>query len=287
MTGSWSGAVLGLVTSCSILWVLARLRATAPLSLRERITPYVPSLLSEVREQRPSTLHTLRGLLPASRTRLQTGQHPERSRGLEQVTAVSAGVGGGAMLGFAFALRGSSGLLVPLLAALGGVAAEVVRSTAHVRSRRFRQQRITAELPDLAELFAFAVAAGESPPAALARVGDMATGDLGALMHRAAAETRLGTPFDVAMRDLVGDAGSSEVERFVDALLLAMERGTPLADLLRALAADARAAASRRLMESAGRKDVSMLIPVVFLILPTVVLIALFPGFRSLHLFIN
>jgi tight adherence protein C len=40
-------------------------------------------------------------------------------------------------------------------------------------------------------------------------------------------------------------------------------------------------------MEFAGRKDVSMLIPVVFLILPTVVVIALFPGFRSLHLFIN
>jgi tight adherence protein C len=203
------------------------------------------------------------------------------------VTAVSAGVGAGAFLGFALALRGTSGLLVPLLAALGGVAAEVVRSTAHLRSQRNRQQRITAELPDLAELFAFAVAAGESPPAALARIGDMASGDLGALMHRAAAETRLGMPFDVAMRDLVGDAGSSEVERFVDALLLAMERGTPLADVLRAQAADARASAARRLMESAGRKDVSMLIPVVFLILPTVVLIALFPGFRSLHLFIN
>jgi hypothetical protein len=59
------------------------------------------------------------------------------------------------------------------------------------------------------------------------------------------------------------------------------------AELLRAQAADSRAAQSRRLMESAGRKDVSMLIPVVFLILPTVVVIALFPGFRSLHLFIN
>jgi tight adherence protein C len=89
------------------------------------------------------------------------------------------------------------------------------------------------------------------------------------------------------MHDLVRSSGSPEVERFVDALVLAMERGTPLADLLRAQAADARAAQARRLMESAGRKDVSMLIPVVFLILPTVVLIALFPGFRSLHLFVN
>jgi tight adherence protein C len=115
----------------------------------------------------------------------------------------------------------------------------------------------------------------------------MASGELGALMTRAAAESRLGTPFEIAMRDLIAASGSGEVERFVDALLLAMERGTPLADLLRAQAVDARAAQSRRLMESAGKKDVAMLIPVVFLILPTVVLIALFPGFRSLHLFIN
>ena len=37
-------------------------------------------------------------------------------------------------------------------------------------------------------------------------------------------------------------------------------------------------------MESAGRKEIAMLVPVVFLVLPMVVLVALFPGFYGLVL---
>jgi tight adherence protein C len=287
MNGSLGGAALGLVVACSVLLVITRLRATAPLTLRERITPYVPQLRAQEHQRRVSTFETLRALIPVGRVVDRDVDQSLSSRGLEQVAAIGAGVGIGALLGFSLALRGSSGLLVILLAVLGGVAAQLIRAALMARSRRLLAQRIGAELPDLAELLAFAVAAGESPAAALARVGAMASGDLGSLMQRAAADIRLGAPFENAMRDLVRSSRSPDVERFVDSLLLAMERGTPLAELLRAQAADSRAAQSRRLMESAGRKDVSMLIPVVFLILPTVVVIALFPGFRSLHLFIN
>jgi tight adherence protein C len=287
MTGSMSGAVLGAIFALSVLLLVSRLRATAPLTLRARIAPFVPHLRTDDRESRASTVATLREILTTARPSRIGAGGSMRVNGLEQVVAIGVGVGVGALLGFVLALRGSSGLLVILLAALGGVAAQLSLSATHARAAKLRALRISAELPDLAELLAFAVAAGESPAAALARVGAMSRGDLGILMQRASADTRLGTTFEVAMRDLVHSSGCSDVERFVDALLLAMERGTPLADLLRAQAADSRAAQARRLMESAGRKDVSMLIPVVFLILPTVVLIALFPGFRSLHLFVN
>ena len=37
-------------------------------------------------------------------------------------------------------------------------------------------------------------------------------------------------------------------------------------------------------MEAAGRKDVVMVMPIVFLVLPAVVLIALFPGLASMQL---
>ena len=60
-------------------------------------------------------------------------------------------------------------------------------------------------------------------------------------------------------------------------------RSTPLVDVLRAQANDARSTQQQSLMELAGKKDVAMLIPVVFLILPTVVGIALFPGIRGLQ----
>jgi tight adherence protein C len=72
------------------------------------------------------------------------------------------------------------------------------------------------------------------------------------------------------------------VVRFVDGLVVAVERGTPLAEVLRAQAADVREQRKRQLIEAGGRKEVLMLVPVVFLILPVVVLFALYPGYFSL-----
>jgi len=286
MSASWAGAMVGLLLACSVLLVISRLLATAPLTLRERITPFVPALRAESVERRPSAIATVLALLPFRNTSRWPGGGVDGDP-LERMAFLSLGTAIGALVGLVLALRGSTPLLVLVLAAIGAVAGELVHSNAQARRRRALTQRIDAELADIAELLAFSVAAGESPSAAVARLGEMSSGALGALLRRAAAEARLGTPFEMAMRDLVSASGSAEAERFVDALLVAMERGTPLADLLRAQAADARAAQSRRLMESAGRKDIAMLVPIVFLILPTVVLIALFPGFRSLHLFIN
>jgi tight adherence protein C len=58
----------------------------------------------------------------------------------------------------------------------------------------------------------------------------------------------------------------------------ALDRGTPLSEVLRAQAQDSREDTKRALLEAAGRKEVTMLIPLVFLILPTTVLFAVWPG---------
>ena len=60
------------------------------------------------------------------------------------------------------------------------------------------------------------------------------------------------------------------------------ERGTPLAEVLRAQAVDVREVSKRALLEAGGRKEISMMVPVVFLILPVTVLFALFPGLVTL-----
>jgi tight adherence protein C len=65
---------------------------------------------------------------------------------------------------------------------------------------------------------------------------------------------------------------------------VAIERGSPLADVLRAQATDAREAGKRALLELGGKKEIAMMVPVVFLILPVTVLFALFPGFFALNL---
>ena len=103
-------------------------------------------------------------------------------------------------------------------------------------------------------------------------------------MAAAVDDVRSGLPVDAALRALANRCGLPAVQRFVDGILIAVERGTPLADVMRAQADDVRVDQRRRLMELAGRKDVAMLVPIVFLVLPSVVLVAVFPGIQALHL---
>jgi tight adherence protein C len=65
-------------------------------------------------------------------------------------------------------------------------------------------------------------------------------------------------------------------------MAVAIERGTPLADVLRAQAADVRAMSKRQLLEAGGRKEIAMMIPVVFLVLPITIVFALYPGLISI-----
>ncbi len=48
--------------------------------------------------------------------------------------------------------------------------------------------------------------------------------------------------------------------RFVDGLLVAIERGTPLAQVLRAQAADVREAGKRPLLDAGGRKEIQLMV---------------------------
>jgi tight adherence protein C len=57
-----------------------------------------------------------------------------------------------------------------------------------------------------------------------------------------------------------------------------------MAEVMRAQASDVRDLGRRELMESAGRKEIAMMVPVVFLVLPITVVFALFPGFFGLSI---
>lgn len=54
--------------------------------------------------------------------------------------------------------------------------------------------------------------------------------------------------------------------------------------MLRAQAQDVRDNAKRELMETAGKKEIAMLAPVVFFILPLTVVFAVFPGLSLMRL---
>jgi tight adherence protein C len=87
-----------------------------------------------------------------------------------------------------------------------------------------------------------------------------------------------------ALDDLANRTGLPVVARFAEGMAVAVERGTPLAEVLHAQAADVREAGRRQLIESGARKEIFMMVPVVFLVLPVTVLFAFWPGVVGLRL---
>jgi tight adherence protein C len=178
---------------------------------------------------------------------------------------------------------GGAGLsvLLCLVAFVVGVLARDSHLTSQVTRR---ERRILAEFPTIAELLALAVAAGESPVAALDRVVRRSGGELSSDLGRVLAAVRTGEPVGAAFDRMAASTGLPLVARFAQGIAVAVERGTPLAQVLHAQAADVREAGRRELIEVAARREVLMMVPVVFLVLPITVLFAFWPGVVGLHL---
>ncbi|MCW2505056.1 MAG: Type secretion system domain protein [Actinomycetia bacterium] len=204
----------------------------------------------------------------------------------EQVIWGFGGVLAGVMLGLA--LSASRGPVNPIAAILcafsGGIAGIVGRDWLLTSQLRRREERMLAELPVVAELLALAVTAGETAPAALARVCAASQGEVARELQAALTETRAGTPIALALTSASERTTLAPLARFLDGIVIALERGTPIGDVLRAQAADVREAGKRALLASGGRREIAMMVPVVFLILPVTVLFALYPGLVNISM---
>ncbi|MGR0219516.1 hypothetical protein [Agromyces sp. ZXT2-6] len=71
-----------------------------------------------------------------------------------------------------------------------------------------------------------------------------------------------GVPLPVALGELRDGLEHPALSRALDQVLGALDRGAPLAAVLRAQAGDARAEAKRSIIELAGRKEIAMLAPI-------------------------
>ncbi len=172
-----------------------------------------------------------------------------------------------------------------LIVCTGGFIAGVMWCDNRLSARvQARETEMEAEFPVVAELLALAVAAGESPVAGLERVLQVSHGSLSDELTRVMSEIRTGTSMAAAFDQLARRTAVTSISRFAEGLAVALDRGTPLVDVLHAQAADVRESARRELMETGGRKEVAMMIPVVFLVLPVTVVFAFYPGLVGLHL---
>lgn len=150
-------------------------------------------------------------------------------------------------------------------------------------SSKYRQ-RLAAELPTMLDFLALSVSSGESLIDSFRRISQFQSGVLPRELRRLVALHSAGSPLHREIKELGQRTGSPELRRIGTQLISGMERGAPLAKILRDAAHDLRQAERTALLESAGKKEVAMMIPLVFMILPIVVLFAIYPGIVSLRI---
>ncbi|MDP3714767.1 MAG: type II secretion system F family protein [Mycobacteriales bacterium] len=304
------GAGLGVVAGGGAWLVATGTPLTRRPSLDDRLAPYLrdaprPSRLlvrDDVLTPFPTLERLLRPVLrdlvgaveralggtTSARRRLdQTGGERtlEQFRA-EQVLWGACGLGAALALVLLLTISGDApGPLAALvIAASATVGAALARDRWLSREVARREERMLQEFPTVAELLALAVTAGEGPVGALERVTRVTSGELSKELSRALSEARAGASLVQALEGLAARTTLAPLARFVDGVAVAVERGTPLADVLRAQAVDVREAGKRQLLESAGRREIAMMVPVVFLVLPVTVVFALYPGFYGLRL---
>lgn len=213
---------------------------------------------------------------------------PERFR-VEQIVHALGAAGTACLLVLAASSLGAAADLraLPVFAGLMGSAGFLWPDYRLGRRERERKERLVAGLPVATDLLALSIMAGESILGAFSRVAEVTSGEIQAEFARVCADVRSGTPAVGALEEFGRRSDCPPVARLVDALCVAIESGAPVADVLRAQADDAREVQRRALMELAGRREILMLVPIVFLLLPTVVIFVFFPGLVSLDLLVS
>lgn len=296
-----TGAVIGFGLGLGLMliwWGLPRHRRPG---LEGRVLPYLrdtprPSRLLDDRRLPTSTFaavtaplvrdlgrgveRVMGGAESVRRRQLRAGLPADLDRfRAEQVLWGIAGTVLGAAVGIAFQLARDSGVFVVLMMTVIGLGLGVTGADfALSRRAERREARMLSEFPTVAELLALAVGAGEGAVGALERVCRLSRGELAGELRTCLADARAGANLPTALQGLADRTGLQSLSRFVDGVVIAVQRGTPLAEVLRAQAQDVREEGRRALMEAGGKKEITMMIPVVFIILPVAVLFAVFPS---------
>jgi tight adherence protein C len=290
VTSAVLGGAVGVLFAAGVLLAVRAAPPMRPIRIAERIAPYLgdtppPSKLLARPTATSAPFTVLRRLFGpvvgdavglvdrlvggsvSVRRRLGAlgrGGTVEEFRVEQVVWGVIGMVSAGVLVVLIGLLRGGVDPVLAGAAALVGLVAGVLTRDWYLTKQvQRREATMLSEFPVVADLLALSVVAGEAPPDALLRVCRLTGGELARDLDAALARARSGVPLTAALSELAERTTLEPFARFVQGLVVAIERGTPLADMLRAQAADVREAGKRALLETGGRKEVSMMVPVV------------------------
>jgi len=173
----------------------------------------------------------------------------------------------------------TSAALLGLCILLGVMAPDVIMQ----QSINGRQALVRKRLPDTIDLLIVSVEAGLGLDGAIAKVVEKMRGPIAEEFGRVLDEMRLGKQRSRAMKDMAARLDIQEVTTFVAAIYQSEQLGVSISSVLRVQSESIRIARTQAIRESAAKLPVLMLIPLIFFIFPSILVVMLGPGIISIR----
>lgn len=150
------------------------------------------------------------------------------------------------------------------------------------RTGRLRLETIERGLPDVIDLIVVSVEAGQGFAQAMSTAAERTPGALGDELRLTLREQRFGLAVDRALENLNERADTPNMRTFVRGVVQGERLGVSIGQIMRNIAREMRLRRRQSAEERAQKTTVKILIPLVFLILPPMIIILMTPAVLSL-----
>jgi tight adherence protein C len=146
-----------------------------------------------------------------------------------------------------------------------------------------KESEINEELVNILQMLSIMISAGESPMMALRYISQRSVGYLPNLIKQSFLKYESGNNLTQTLEYIAAATGSSALRRLTNSIQIAIQRGTPILDVLNNQVQSLNKQINLALLKKSGKSEITLLIPVVFLILPVSISFAIWPSIYGLN----
>ena len=152
-----------------------------------------------------------------------------------------------------------------------------------ITGSEIKESEINEELVNILQMLSIMISAGESPMMALRYISQRSVGYLPNLIKQSFSKYESGNNLTQSLEFIASATGSSTLRRLTNSIQIAIQRGTPILDVLNNQVQSLNKQINLALLKKSGKSEITLLIPVVFLILPVSISFAIWPSIYGLN----
>jgi tight adherence protein C len=152
-----------------------------------------------------------------------------------------------------------------------------------ITGSEIKESEINEELVNILQMLSIMISAGESPMMALRYISQRSVGYLPNLIKQSFSKYESGNNLTQSLEFIAAATGSSALRRLTNSIQIAIQRGTPILDVLNNQVQSLNKQINLALLKKSGKSEITLLIPVVFLILPVSISFAIWPSIYGLN----